>query len=241
MNASTSTGRTRRGGLRDHGEEDLQVIGHGQHRVRPAPPSQELQVLIQQPDTQPHHDAHRPRSATGSGGQQSQACRPPISIRTGLSACQDPYEDHPHIMHERTCLRTARTRPPGWLAPGRARRCWPAGQVSGQWRSILVTRRPRGCPEASAAASRGGRRGEPQVWDMRGTAARRRRRMDGIGAGQVRRSRACGNRKTVGSAYVGSNPTPATTVMSQDIEDTANLRKGRGVFFGQPDGRPVGW
>ena len=30
--------------------------------------------------------------------------------------------------------------------------------------------------------------------------------------------------KTVGSAYVGSNPTPATTVMSQDIEDTANLR-----------------
>src|SRR5271163_3066768 len=45
--------------------------------------------------------------------------------------------------------------------------------------------------------------------------------------------------KTVGSAYVGSNPTPATTVMSQDIEDTANPRKGRGVFFGQPDGLPV--
>ena len=65
--------------------------------------------------------------------------------------------------------------------------------------------------------------------------------MDGIGAGQVRRSRACGDRKTVGSAYVGSNPTPATTVMSQDIEDTVNPRQGRGVFFGQPDGRPVGW
>ena len=47
-------------------------------------------------------------------------------------------------------------------------------------------------------------------------------------------------RKTVGSAYVGSNPTPATTVMSQDIEDTANPRKGRGVFFGQPAGLPVG-
>ena len=30
--------------------------------------------------------------------------------------------------------------------------------------------------------------------------------------------------KTVGLAYVGSNPTPATSVMSQDIEDTANLR-----------------
>jgi hypothetical protein len=29
--------------------------------------------------------------------------------------------------------------------------------------------------------------------------------------------------KTVGSAYVGSNPTPATNVMSQDIEDTVNL------------------
>src|ERR1700749_3868279 len=36
--------------------------------------------------------------------------------------------------------------------------------------------------------------------------------------------------KTVGSAYVGSNPTPATHVMSQDIEDTANLRV-RGVFL----------
>ena len=47
--------------------------------------------------------------------------------------------------------------------------------------------------------------------------------------------------KTVGSAYVGSNPTPATTVMSQDIEDTANLHRVRGVFFGQPGGRPVGW
>ena len=30
--------------------------------------------------------------------------------------------------------------------------------------------------------------------------------------------------KTVGLAYVGSNPTPATSVISQDIEDTANLR-----------------
>src|SRR6202167_3120082 len=37
--------------------------------------------------------------------------------------------------------------------------------------------------------------------------------------------------KPVGSAYVGSNPTPATTVMSQDIEDTANLRRVRGVFL----------
>src|ERR1700722_1504554 len=37
--------------------------------------------------------------------------------------------------------------------------------------------------------------------------------------------------KTVGSAYVGSNPTPATTVMSQDIEDTANLHRVRGVFL----------
>ena len=47
--------------------------------------------------------------------------------------------------------------------------------------------------------------------------------------------------KTIGSAYVGSNLTPATHVMSQDIEDTVNPRKGRGVFFGQPDGLPVGW
>ena len=83
--------------LAHHGEEDLQVIGHGQHRVRPAPASQELQVLIQQPDTQPHHQLPGRVPRPGSGGQQSQACRPSISIRTGLSACQDPYEDHPHI------------------------------------------------------------------------------------------------------------------------------------------------
>jgi len=29
--------------------------------------------------------------------------------------------------------------------------------------------------------------------------------------------------------------------MSQEIEDTANPRKGRGVFFGQPGRRPVAW
>jgi hypothetical protein len=39
-----------------------------------------------------------------------------------------------------------------------------------------------------------------------------------------RRGRVFGVCKTVGSAYVGSNPTPATTVSSQVIEDTANLR-----------------
>jgi hypothetical protein len=39
----------------------------------------------------------RRRPATGSSGQQ-QACEASISIRTGHSACQDPYEDRPHIM-----------------------------------------------------------------------------------------------------------------------------------------------
>jgi hypothetical protein len=42
---------------------------------------------------------HQRRPATGSSGQQ-QACEPSISIRTGHSACQDPYEDHPHIMQK---------------------------------------------------------------------------------------------------------------------------------------------
>jgi len=28
-------------------------------------------------------------------------CRPPSPRRTGQQACQDPHEDHPHIMHER--------------------------------------------------------------------------------------------------------------------------------------------
>jgi hypothetical protein len=41
--------------LQHNGEEDLQVIGHGQDRVRPAPASQELQVLIQQRHAEPHH------------------------------------------------------------------------------------------------------------------------------------------------------------------------------------------
>jgi len=35
---------------------------------------------------------------------------------------------------------------------------------------------------------------------------------------------------TVGSACVGSNPAPATTVISQDIEDTLNPRWS-GCFF----------
>jgi hypothetical protein len=43
------------------------------------------------------------------------------------------------------------------------------------------------------------------------------------------------------TVLVGSNPTPSAGVMSQDIEDTANPHKGRGVFFGQPAGLPVGW
>jgi len=41
--------------LTHHGEEDLQVIGHGQHRVRPAPPAQKLQILIQQRHPEPGH------------------------------------------------------------------------------------------------------------------------------------------------------------------------------------------
>ena len=48
--------------------------------------------------------ARQSRSATGSGAQHSRACGPSISTRTGQSACQDPYEDHPHIMHERTTV-----------------------------------------------------------------------------------------------------------------------------------------
>ena len=82
MNASTSDGRDPPRRLAHHGEEHLQVIGHSQHRVRPAPASQEPQVLIQQPAPRaaPTQLTAR-RSATGSGGQQSQACRPPSPRR----------------------------------------------------------------------------------------------------------------------------------------------------------------
>jgi hypothetical protein len=45
----------------------------------------------------------------------------------------------------------------------------------------------------------------------------------------------------INKCYVGSISLGNSSVMSQDIEDTANPRKGRGVFFGQPDGLPVAW
>ena len=83
------------------GKEHLQVIGHGQDRVRPAPPRQELQILIQQPDTQPHHDVTGRIPRPDQPHSSHRHAGPPISIRTGLSACQDPYEDHPHIMQIR--------------------------------------------------------------------------------------------------------------------------------------------
>jgi hypothetical protein len=40
--------------LADHREEHLQVVRRRQHRVRPAPPGQAPQVLIQQRHTQSH-------------------------------------------------------------------------------------------------------------------------------------------------------------------------------------------
>jgi hypothetical protein len=91
---------------------------------------------------------------------------------------------------------------------------WPAlahRSVSGRWHSTLVTHRPRGYPVTSAAGSQGRAQGKPQLWDVRGMGLQRRRRM---GASMLVRYTAavpagtvC---KTVGLAYVGSNPTPAT-------------------------------
>jgi hypothetical protein len=46
---------------------------------------------------------------------------------------------------------------------------------------------------------------------------------------------------TFQAGHAGSIPVARSRVMSQDIEDTVNPRKGRGVFFGQPGGLPVGW
>jgi hypothetical protein len=40
--------------LANHGEKHLQVVGRGQHRVRPAPPGQKPQILVHQRHTQPH-------------------------------------------------------------------------------------------------------------------------------------------------------------------------------------------
>jgi len=48
-------------------------------------------------------------------------------------------------------------------------------------------------------------------------------------------------RYTFQAGQAGSIPVIRSPVMSQDIEDTANPRQGRGVFFGQPDGFPVAW
>jgi hypothetical protein len=44
-----------------------------------------------------------------------------------------------------------------------------------------------------------------------------------------------------------SHPRPAAATVADIMRPTpttvtaANPRQGRGVFFGQPDGRPVGW
>src|SRR5205823_5957895 len=46
--------------------------------------------------------APRPRSATASAGNNAQPCRPPISVKNRPDSLQDLYEDHPHIMHDRT-------------------------------------------------------------------------------------------------------------------------------------------
>jgi hypothetical protein len=104
--------------LRHYGEEDLQVIRHSQHRVRPAPARQELQVLIQQRHAEPRHNATSSVPRPGQANSTSRHARASISIRTGHSACQDPYEDHPHIMQirasgERQAMRVAVYRSPG--------------------------------------------------------------------------------------------------------------------------------
>ena len=88
--------------LADHGEEHLQVVGRRQHRVRPTPPRQELQIVIQQ--------RHPRAGPTGSPPG------PPERIKHGLTVgMQVPFsprgppgyprrnvhEDHPHIKHVR--------------------------------------------------------------------------------------------------------------------------------------------
>jgi hypothetical protein len=41
--------------LGNDSEEDLQIVGNRQHRVRTASPRQKLQILIKQRHTKPHH------------------------------------------------------------------------------------------------------------------------------------------------------------------------------------------
>jgi len=100
--------------LAHHGEEDLQVIRHG-HRVRPAPASQELQVLIQQPHPEPHHkitrgvprpgQAHSSHSHTGLHLHKTQATQPArnlmkitrITCRSGRRSADDRERSHTQI------------------------------------------------------------------------------------------------------------------------------------------------
>ena len=97
------------GRLAHHRKEHLQVIGRGQHRIRPAPAAQELQIHIRQrhphPDSQPApaipRTNHRHTCSTHS--KNSQRHPRPSPVKGG----RNEKEDHLHNMHVRYAL-TAR-------------------------------------------------------------------------------------------------------------------------------------
>ena len=72
-------GRPRAGGLPTTREEHLQVVRRRQHRVRPAPRRQELQIVIQQRHAQPHHRLPGRASTSGSDTDRRQGISGPPS------------------------------------------------------------------------------------------------------------------------------------------------------------------
>jgi len=83
--------------LADHGEEHLQVERHRQHRIRPTPPGQEVQVLIQQ---------RMPKLTTISPDWAFERIRHGKTVDMQAPLCPrgppkqlpaNVHEDHPHI------------------------------------------------------------------------------------------------------------------------------------------------
>src|SRR5450756_727307 len=89
------------GGLGDNGEEHPQVIGGRQHRVRPAPPRQELQIVIEQRHPQPQNWLTRRATRTGQTGIQRRHLRNLLlDTQPATMACQNVHQDYVHNKQE---------------------------------------------------------------------------------------------------------------------------------------------
>jgi hypothetical protein len=96
------------GTLLHDGKEDLQVVGHRQHRVRSAPPGQELQILIEQRNA----EADLRVAGRSDGANQTRADGGHTGAFSLLMDCrvlprQNVHEDHPHIKQKSAFATTA--------------------------------------------------------------------------------------------------------------------------------------